>query len=105
MHKFLLLTAMILASTAAQAGTRGLITVASTETADPVKPAGQIAQAPVASARCTPQPAAPKTAETKPADALAQRVDEKPVRKFSHESDRAWAEHRIRSELARYGIY
>jgi hypothetical protein len=113
MHKFILVTAIFLASTAAQAGgTRGLITVASTEAADPVKPAEQTtpaAQAPVAPALCA-EAVAPKSAGTQPADAkpvdvLAQHADAKPARKISHDSDRAWTEHRIRSELARYGIY
>ncbi len=102
MRKLILVTAIILASTAAHAGaTRGLIALASSETAE-TKPADQakpVEQAPAA------QPADVKSAETKPVDAPDPRVDQKPRRKVRHESDRDWTERRIRSELARYGIY
>jgi hypothetical protein len=101
MRKLVLVTAIVLASTAAHAGgTRGLITLASTdrgETVEQTKPTEPV-PAPAA------QTANMKSAEVTPVDTLDQRAGEraKPAR---HESDRQWVERRIRRELARYGIY
>lgn len=106
MRKLILATAIILASTAAHAGTtRGLISLASSDTVETTsveqaKPADQakpVEQAPVV------QPTAAKSTDAKPVD--AQRVDEKPRHKTRRVSDRGWTERRIRAELARYGIY
>jgi hypothetical protein len=107
MHKLMMVTAIVLAATAAHAeGTRGLITLASSDRGDPkpVEPAKPVEQAnkPVEQ---TAQPAAVQPAETRPADAYEQRMDQKSRRKVRHESDRHWAERRIRGELARCGIY
>jgi hypothetical protein len=103
MHKLMIVTAIVLAATAAHAeGTRGLITLAASDRGDPTpaEPAKPVEQAKPAE-----QPAPVQSAETKPVDSPDRRMDQKSRRKVGRESDRNWAERRIRSELARYGIY
>jgi hypothetical protein len=103
MHKLMIVTAIVLAATAAHAeGTRGLITLAASDRGDPTpaEPAK-----PVEQAKQTAQPAPVQSAETKPVDSPNRRMDQKSRRKAGRESDRNWAERRICSELARYGIY
>jgi hypothetical protein len=95
MRKLILVTAIVLASTAAQAGgTRGLITLASTDRGTSVEQTNSTESAPAPAAQ---------TANVTPVDAPDQRAEEKA--KPRHESDRQWVERRIRRELARYGIY
>jgi hypothetical protein len=106
MHKLMIVTAIVLAATAAHAeGTRGLITLAASDRGDPTpaEPAKPVEQA--KPAEQTAQPAPVQSAETKPVDSPNRRMDQKSRRKAGRESDRNWAERRIRSELARYGIY
>jgi hypothetical protein len=103
MHKLMIVTAIVLAATAAHAeGTRGLITLAASDRGDPTpaEPAKPVEQAKPAE-----RPAPVQSAETKPVDSPDRRMDQKSRRKAGRESDRNWAERRIRSELARYGIY
>jgi hypothetical protein len=103
MHKLMIVTAIVLAATAAHAaGTRGLITLAASDRGDPTpaEPAKPVEQAKPAE-----RPAPVQSAETKPVDSPDRRMDQKSRRMAGRESDRNWAERRIRSELARYGIY
>jgi hypothetical protein len=94
MRKLIVVTAIVLSSAAAHAeGTKGLTTVASSETSgQPAKPA-------------EPAPAAPPATPSADANAQPRHGDQKSSgRHPKHESNRAWAERRIRSELAKYGI-
>jgi hypothetical protein len=102
MRKLVLVTAIVLASSAAHAGaSRGLITLASTDRGTSVEQTAPVEPAPASTA----QTASVKSAEVTPADTPDQRAEERAKPKARYESDRQWVERRIRRELARYGIY